>query len=223
MIHFIKKIFENKVDEAVHSQFTRFGKGSFENKTVFGVRRNGKIKLNSTFELANELVLFAAQSAKKLKVNGIIFSKEPLRFEGKKKGGLFVYNVEKEFDAEEVKEILKKAYYLLLDCSGEGVLLKMKKKLPRPKPSGEAKVNDRFCILELDKRFWTDLKEEFLFGLPDAKKYSIKHSFFISEIILPSGQNSPEELRIKAKRKGKVIRIATIDGKEERKEKEFVA
>jgi len=36
-MNFIKKIFENQMDEKVHAQFTRFGKGTLEDKALLDI------------------------------------------------------------------------------------------------------------------------------------------------------------------------------------------
>ena len=41
-MNFIKKIFENQVDEKVHSQFTRYGKGIFEYKALLDINVQAK-------------------------------------------------------------------------------------------------------------------------------------------------------------------------------------
>lgn len=223
---FIKKLFENKVDESVHRQFVRFGKGTYGARAVISVtKQSDKIKIGTTFELANDLVKFITSLATKFSVNGIILSKEALSgFDFRKKDGILACAVEKELSAAELKELAGKSYAALLDCSAPGVSLKMKKTLPKPGKGGEAKVNDKFCVLELDKRFWLQFHDEFLFDLPaEFKKARVEHTYNITDIILPKGEKDFEKIRIMAKRKGMIARKITVDGKESVKEKEFVA
>ncbi len=224
---FIKKIFDNQADESVHKQFVRFGKGIFENRAVVNARKNSIIKIGTSFEYTNDLVLFCSSLAKELSVSGIIFSREDISSiideEGRKKAGLFSYEIAKKLDNEKIKEIAAKAYAMLLDCEAEGISLKIKKKLPKPGKGGKAKQDEKFCILQLDKKFWASIKEEFFFDIENFKKANIKHGFLIEEIIMPEGEKDFEKIRLMAKRKGKIIRHILVDGKSLEKEKSFEA
>lgn len=235
-MNFIRKIFQEKIDEAVHAQFVRFGKGTFESKAVINVSRNDKIKVNTTFELANDLVLFAAELVGRLKVSGIILSRQTdaelkeLLGKGEKKKNIISFSIARELSLEELEKIAKTAYYMLLDCDAQGMSLRVKKKLPRPKAQRGAKppkIDNKFCVLELDKKFQQQLHNEFLFDLPsEFKKIRVSHCYIITDIIMPKilkGERDFALLRVLAKRKGKVIRNAIIDGKEVRSEKSFTA
>ena len=147
---FIKKIFQDKIDEQVHNQFVRFGRGRYGGRAILVLKKGKKIKLSGSFEYSNDFVLFASDF--NVRFSGIILSKEKLDFPNeKKKSNLFVYEV-KDLEGKEIKDIAKKAYYMLLDAEGE-VDLKIKKRLPKPGKSGEMKIDDKFCVLEaeLDK------------------------------------------------------------------------
>lgn len=217
---FIKKIFEDKLDDSVHEQFVRFSKGTFEKRAVINVKKGkDSIKVTTSFELANDLVAFICRLAKFFRVQGIILNKEQIEgLEAKKKAGLYSYNIAKELSSEELNEFASTAYTTLLDCSSpEGKIdLKIKKKLPKP-GKNKAKVNDKFCQLTLDLSYWADVKSEFLWDMPDEiKKAHIEHSYIIEDIVIPAETESKdfEQIRKEAKRKGKLIRKAEIDGKE---------
>lgn len=224
---FIKKLFEGEIDESVHKQFVRFGKGSYSLRAIINVRKNDKIKVTTSFELANDLVGFVSNLAEKFSINGIILSKEPIQGLEFKKKNILSCEINKEIKAKDLKELSAKAYATLLDCSAQGISLKMKKKLPRPKKSAELKVDDKFCMLELDKKFWEKFHEDFLFDLPhEFKKARIEHTYIIEEIIIPKeiqNEKDFEKIRLMAKRKGKIIRKIVVDGKEIIKEKHFEA
>ena len=235
MESFLRKIWEGKYDDSVHSQFIRFSKGVFENRAVFKARKSEKIKFNSTFEMANDIVEFVSEIGGG-KVSGVVLSKQDISglmskngINGNsetKKGGLFYENNidEQEMSQNALKELIRSCYVCLLDIEGNDFNLKMKKKLPKPNPKGaDAKVNDKFCVLELDGKYWPKIKEEFLFSLPEGKKYEISHSYNITDIILPAGEKDPGQMRLKAKRKGKIKRKAIVDGKEMILEKDFAA
>jgi len=110
---------------------------------------------------------------------------------------------------------------MMLDAEGQGISLKMKKKLPKPGKSGEAKIDDKFCILEADLKYWLKIKDFFM--LPDCKKAKISHTYIIEEIVMPKGEKDFAKIREMAKRKGKLIRKEEVDGREDKKELEFEA
>ena len=223
---FIKKMFNGQTDDTVHSQFVRFGKGIFENKAVYSVTKGGQIKINGTFDLANDFIRFAAANSKKMKINGIIMARENLGLgECKEKKGLFHFEVDKEIGSDELLKIGEKAYTMLLDCEGDGISIKTKKKLPRPKGntgSKPPKVDDKFCVMLLPESLWGKVKDEFLFELPEGKKFKLSHSYAINDILPPKGEKDFEKMRLFAKKKGRIKRTALVDGKEIAQEKEFL-
>ena len=223
---FIKKLFEGKEDESVHRQFVRFGKGTYGSRTILNVtKQTDKIKISSTFELANDFVEFISSLAPRFSVSGIVLSKEKIgSFEFRKKAGVLACDIEKEMTSAELKELASKSYASLLDCNAPGISLKMKKTLPKPGKSGEGKTNDKFCVMELDKRFWLQFHKEFLFDAPqEFKKARVEHTYIIKDIIMPQGEKDFEKIRVLAKRKGTLVRKVIMDGKESVKEKGFVA
>ncbi|MBI5148527.1 hypothetical protein HZA33_02505 [Candidatus Pacearchaeota archaeon] len=224
-MNFIKKLWQGQIDEAIHSQFVRFGKGVFGNRAVINFKTNGNVKLTTTFELANDLVELAASLSSKIKVSGILMTRDDpkaLGFTGKKKTGIYEVEIEKEMSSEEIKKLEQVAYFMLFDCSAPGLELKIKKKLPKP-GKGDAKVNDKFCVLEADKKFEKQIRDDFLFDIPEGKKIKIAHEYEINDIIMPAGEKDFEEIRKKAKRKGMLKRKIEIDGKTKLVEKAFAA
>jgi len=225
-MNFIKKIFENKVDESAHNQFIRFSKGVFDKRAAINFKTNGKVRLSTSFELANDMVELFANLAPKFKVSGILLTREDPKIfglNGKKKAGIFQADIDKEMHADEIKKIAEKAYFMLLDCNAPGLELKIKKKLPKPGKSETAKINDTFCILDADKKFENQIMQDFLFDVNSCKKAKIVHKYEITDVIIPAGEKDFEEIRRKAKKKGKITRIINADGKEQKKEKDFTA
>lgn len=215
---FIKEIF-NGNSEQTHNQFVRFGKGKFSNRAVLNLQKTSKIKLRGSFEWVNDFVEITSE-LKNIKFSGIILSKEKLDLGNEKnKSGIYSYEVS-DIDSDKIKEIRNKAYTILLEGSGEGVVLKIKKKLPKPGKS-EGKIDDKFCQLEADLIYWDKIKEAFM--LPECKKCRISHTFEITDIILPKDEKDFEKIRVLAKRKGRIIRNLEVDKKEEKEEKEFSA
>lgn len=216
MESFIKRIWQGNGEEA-HYQFVRFSKGRFEGRAVLNLHKTSKIKLKGSFEWANDFVNLANE-LEDMKFSGVVLSREELELENeKKKKAIFQYDVF-DIDSEKINEIKNKAYALLLSGEGEGIILKIKKKLPKPGKS-EKKIDDKFCQLELDLKYWDKVREAFMF--PEGKKFKVSHIFEINEIILPEGEKDFEKIRLLAKRKGKIIRKLEIDKKESEEEKEF--
>lgn len=214
---FIKKIFTGKVDSSAHNQFVRFGKGVYSGRAAISLWKTGKIKLSGSYEYANDFVLLASEF--QVKFSGSILSREPLDLDNeKKKAGLFSYEVS-NLAREKIKEIADKVYYMLLDCEGE-VSLKIKKKLPKPGKSEEKKIDDKFCVLEASIDKWPRIKEAFCWDV-DGKKIKISHTYNIGEIIIPRDEKNPEEMRLKAKRKGTLLRKIEVDGRLEEKKINF--
>ncbi len=221
-MNFIKEIFHGKTSEAGHRQFIRFGKGEYGGRALFSLWKAKNIKIKGSFEFANDFVLFAANLGD-VNFNGDIWSREEISgLSGQKKAGKWIYKV-KDFTSSQVKSLDGKAYYFLLNSDKEGIKLKIKSKLPKP-GKGEDKVDDKFCQMELDEKYYKAAKEDFLWDLPDGRKTSVQHRFIIKDIIFPNtNEKDFAKIREMAKRKGKIIRIANVDGKELKKEIDFEA
>jgi len=219
MESFIKKIWQKNWDNA-HYQFIRFSKGRFEGRAVLNLQKTSGIKLKGSFEWANDFVYFVSELGD-VKFSGIILSREQLDLENeKKKSGIFSYEI-KDISSEKIKSMKNKVYAMLLDGQGEGIVLKIKKKLPKPGKSGESKIDDKFCQLELGLIYWNQVKEAFM--LPECKKCKISHIFEIDQIIAPEGETDFEKIRLLAKRKGKIIRKIEADKQNFEEEREFEA
>lgn len=220
---FMSRIFAQRSDEQIHRQFVRFGKGIFENRALISLTKGKEIKINSSFEYVHDFLNFVSELVQKINVSGIVLSKEPLNLGASvKKSGLYNYEIEREILSEDLKNILAKSYSALFDAKAEGIELKCKKKLPKPGKSGEGKIDDKFCVLILDERYAEQARQYFFHYAPvNAKKVKTKYSVRIDDIIPPVGENDFEKIRLLAKRKGTITRIAEIDKQEQRKEIDF--
>lgn len=220
-MNFIKKIFSEKADESVHKQFVRFGKGEYGRRAFLSIWRTKNIKVRSSFEFANDLVLFVAGLGDAV-FNGNLWSKEQISgLRGIKKEGKIVYNVS-NLTGRQVKEIAPMVYCFLLNADGNGIKLRIKGKLPKP-GKGEDRADKKFCQLELDGKYYNAVKEDFFWDLPECKKANVEHIFTIKDIIMPKGETDYAKIRETSKRKGRIVRIANVDGREIRKEAEFEA
>jgi len=233
-MNFIKKIVDKKIDELVHAQFQKFSRGIFKDRAVLKVKKSkGKYTINSSSEFANELVFIMAQKLgnKKTLVSGAVVStsnlKEKIDFkEIKQFQGVKRYLIEKEMSGDElVKLILEfpKTFFGLSFQIDEENSLKVKPKAPKSgKPGkGDEEPKADFCKLITND---SELGKSFVFEKNDFKTAEIKHEFVIEEIILPQTEEKDfAKIREMAKRKGKIIRYANIDGLKSIKEYEFTA
>jgi len=214
---FLKKIVEGRADEDVHSYFVRYGKGSYNRRFLIRLTKGKKIKVRASFEFADDFVKFVREN-KDVKFSGTVLSKDKVsELDGKKKAGYFVYEV-----SESSLEEFENPYHFLVNVDDEEIVLKIKKKLPKPGKS-ENKIDDKFCSLDVDVKYWDALKDVFFWDVPECKKVEIEHKLDIREIIMPPGEEDPIKIRELAKRKGVIVRKINCDGKESEKEFEFEA
>lgn len=233
MRFFIRKIFEEKIDESVHLQFQKFSKGNFKNRAVVKVKNSkGKYNLGTTPEYANELVRAVAEilGTGKTKVTGVVIStsdlSEKFDFKDKKQfQGVKKYIIDKEMSGTEIIALCDgfPESFISLSFKVKETELKIKAKAPKSgKPSSKNEDSPKadFCKLKSEKK---EIIEALVFEKLDFKEATIIHEFVIEDIEIPQGVSNPSELRKLAKRKGKIIRKAVIDGKEMISEKNFVA
>jgi hypothetical protein len=234
-MNFIKKIFDNKIDGEIHLQFQKFGKGEFKDRAVIEAKNSkGNYTIKTSAEYSNELVhvVAARLKEKKTKVTGCIISTSDmtgqLDFQGKKQfQGVKKYIINKEMSGTEIINLLEKfpkSFFALSFDAGE-TKLKIKPKAPKsgkPGSKNEEKAKPDFCVLKTNDK---NLAQDFVFENPDFKNAGISHDFIIEKIEIPEElKNSTDfaKVREESKRAGKIIRKTVIDGKEIKKEKEFV-
>jgi hypothetical protein len=233
---FIKKIFENKIDDSVHKQFVRFGKGVYPGRAVIKITKQPeKIKIGTSFELVNDLVEFISSLGQNAKISGTVLSKNDIsglmrqnnikgNSETKSSGLYYENNIdEQDISPGALKELALNSYACLIDIESQGITFKCKQKLPKPGKAGDLKIDDKFCQSEFSIMFWPKIKSEFAFDLPEFKKALAVHTYTISDIIMPKGEKDFEKIRLMAKRKGKITRKITLDKQEILKEKDFEA
>lgn len=236
-MNFIKKVFEEKIDNSVHLQFQKFGKGEFKDRALIKVKKSKeKYTISTSAEFANEFVKSIAEKLNndkaRTQVKGIIVSTNDLQgldYQNKKQFmGIKQYVIDKEMSGEEILNLLdkfQKAFFALSFNAGES-LLKIKAKAPKsskPSNKGGEKPKIDFCKLSTNDE---KIAKDFVFEKPDFKSAEITHKFLINEIIVPDELKNEKDfskVREMAKKKGKIIRKAVIDGKEIMSEREFVA
>ncbi len=234
-MNFIKKVFDEKVDEEVHLQFQKFSKGEFRDRALIDAKNSkGKYTIKTSAEFANELVRAVAElvGKEKVKVTGAIVStndltgeidfKEKKQFQGVKR-----YIIDKEMTGDKIIDLLDrfpKTFFALSFEVGD-TKLKIKPKAPKsgkPGKGGEKPKID-FCNLKTTNK---ELAESFIFENTDFKKAEVNHTFFIEDIVIPDELKNEKDfaiLREKALRKGRIVRKTIIDEKEMKSEKNFEA
>lgn len=234
-MNFIKKIFNNQIDDKVHNQFTKFGPGTFENKALIDINITTKaIKIKTSPEFTNELVELLANTIKdKVHVKGIIFASKNLTEESsiefkeiKNAMGVKKHIVDSELTKDQILDLCEKFPFnpISLSFETEYGKLKIKEKAPKsgkPGKGGEKPKADYCSLTTKDK----SIIQDYAFDIEESfKKAFIQHTIEIKEIIVPEEyKNDFAKARIHAKRKGKITRFLTIDGKESQKEINFEA
>ena len=234
-MNFIKKIFDNQIDNSVHLQFQKFSRGEFRNRALIEAKKSKSgYKIKTSAEFTNEFVKEMAKKLgeKKTNVAGAIISTSDLKNEIKFKEikqfqGVKRYLIDNEMSGKEILELLEKfpkTFFALSFSVGEDVL-KIKPKSPKSVKSGkeveEIKVD--FCSLKTSD---SEIRKSFVFEKSDFNNALIKHTFLIEKIEIPEELKNSKDfamVREKSKRIGKIIRIAEIDGKEVKSEKVFEA
>ncbi|MBI4154690.1 hypothetical protein HY498_01225 [Candidatus Woesearchaeota archaeon] len=204
-MEFIKKIIENKIDEEVHRMFIRFSKGTFENRALLSIKMGkDKINVRSSYDIWPELFSILLKEVNEVEVTGRLFK-------SRKKE-----DYSEKISSNDLMTKIKYYDFALLDVNAGGYVLKCKKALPKPGKSLDVK----FCAAILPLKALDILAFDFD---KNFKKAEVSHTFIITEIILPEGEEDSAILRIKSKRKGKIIRKINLDGVESVKEIEFIA
>ncbi len=234
-MNFIKKVFDEKtgdLDNSVHLQFQKFSKGEFRDRAMIKAKKaKDKYSISTGNEFANDFVRILAEKLgnSRTSVKGVVVSTldlQGLDYKNKKQFmGIKQYVIDKELSGKEMLELLDKfpkAFFALSFEVGENSL-KIKPKAPKsakPSTKGEEKIKPDFCKLVTTD---SSIGKSFVFEKPDFKNAEIRHTFFINELILPKGETDFARIREMAKRKGKIVRKALIDGQEVVSEKGFEA
>jgi len=232
-MNFIKNIFDGAVDESVHLQFQKFSKGEFRNRALIEVKKTGKgYSIKTSAEFANGLVRTVAEKLgeESVKVTGAIISTQDLtgelEFKGKKQfQGVKRYLIDKEMSGAEIVGLLEKfpKNFFALTFEVDDMKLKIKPKAPKSGKPGKEKDGGPkadFCSLKTSDK---NIASSFVFERGDFKEAKINHTFFIEDIIMPENEEDFAKIREMAKRKGRIVRKAMIDGVEMKREIEFMA
>ncbi|NCO11546.1 hypothetical protein CO038_04090 [Candidatus Pacearchaeota archaeon CG_4_9_14_0_2_um_filter_39_13] len=233
MESFVKKIFDDKIDEFVHLQFEKYGRGEYRDKAmILAKKTKGIYTISTSPEFASELVRMVAEKlgGQKTEVTGIVVSTRDLtgelKFKDKKQFmGVKKYIINDEMSGPEIIGLCDKfpRAFLGLSFKSGNNDLKIKAKMPKsgkPSTKSDEKPKVDFCKLKTDD---SDLVRKILFDVKEFKAVQVKHTFIINEIIVPKGEPDPRKMREMAQRKGKIVRETNVDGLAVKEEKEFSA
>lgn len=231
----MKKIWEDKTDELVHLQFSKFSKGEFKEKAMIRAKHSsGNYSISTTPEYANELVKIVAEKlTQPAHVSGVVISTRDLtadlEYQDKKQFmGVKKYIIDKEMTKEEIINLCDKfpKSFIGLSFKTGDTELKIKPKAPKTGKAGsKAKEEPKIDFCKLKTRD-QNLVNNLIFDSLNFQEIEIKHTFIIQEIIIPEELKKQEDysqIREMSKRKGTIIREIKVDGKTIKKEKEFTA
>jgi len=233
-MNFIKKLFNNEVDESVHRQFSRFSKGTYNDRALIEINNSKKVKIKTSFEFANDFVSFmAGKTNEKVKVKGAIICTRDISSDlgvevknVKQFMGIRTIEIDNDLEGNKILEMINKypdALFLISFDNNYGSL-KIKPKSPKsakPGKGGEEAKAD-FCSLTTEDK---KIIKEFAFDVDkDFKKLKINHTFVIESLEVPEEyKNDFSKARYCARRKGKIIRVLNIDGEKKVREINFEA
>lgn len=219
MEFFIKELCTTGQSEEAHKYLTRFGKGNYKRRFLFKLANGKKIKVKSSFEIANEFVEFVREKKPEALFSGKVMTKTAMPGkDGRKKGSSYVYDTV-DSNLNDFSDI----YFALVNTKTDDIVLKIKKAIPKPGKNAE-KIDDGFCGLDCDSKYTEELWDKLFWDVPkSAKKVVIEHELVITDIVPPEGEDDPVKIRALAKRKGKIIRTIDIDGEKKTSEFDFEA
>lgn len=228
-MNFIRKIVEGKTDDWVQKQFTRYGKGVYEQKAVLKISKGkSQLSISGSFEFAQELAYHLAESIQeKTHVTGGIITTQKLSeseagvpFAGMKQfAGVKTFQIDAELSKKQIQDLLVKFPSALVFLSFKTNLGELKTKVKNPK---SAKPSSKDESEELPKADFfsfktTDIKiiEDYAFDVPkDFTKVFITHTFAITNLEIPKEYEKDfAAARLHALRKGKLIREIHLDEK----------
>jgi hypothetical protein len=232
----IKKIFKSDLDEEVHSDLLKFGRGEFKDKYLIEAKKQKNLwAIKTSSEFANFLVKNCLKDAEEeILIKGIIistFNLDEPGFEIKKTSnfmGIKKMEINTMIKPEKILNLIEKfpRIFFALSFKTNKNELKIKPKAPKsakPSTKGEKKLKADFCSLKTSD---LNIIRKLFFDIEDfenAKEIKIKHLIKISEIEYPKEEKDPKIIREKSKRRGILIREIDNDRKRETRKAEFYA
>lgn len=124
------------------------------------------------------------------------------------------YTLKETMTPQRFSEFLKlfSGYHMLFSAKSGKNSITVKKSLPQ-----KGSLVEKFISAKFDKKFYRDIKEDFLFDWGgDFKQAEIHHAYLIEELSVAPEllKRDAARARLEAKRKGKIIRKKIVDGHE---------
>lgn len=246
--HFITRIIQGDVDEFVHLKFSRYGRGTFPGPAIQLDIRKNKLVMSASFlyeDFAGAFLAHFLPSGKHFKVGGNIFAYQDLSPElsnivpsisMKKDKNFYKATLQTELSSEKIKELYsllgERCYILISIKPHQGMFPKLQIKKSIPKLTDQIiELKTDFCkvTLQSDEEVLKVFIEEALPDFQEKTKFpfkslSLKNQIVITDIILPEDWRSmsSREVRLKSKRKGKIVRVLTINGETLKSEHNFL-
>jgi len=220
-MNFIKQIAQGKPDDTVHKKLARYGKGEYDRGLLLITKGKKDLKIKASWDWANDLFGIIADHIKKTaEIKGKIIAprdfKSELNMESSfsKWGKMYTAEIEATLNAEQIKSIYEKFKndFLLLNVKSDDFKLNVKNSIPKP----GGKVKENFCSATLPLEDLDEFAFDFDTNFSQAK---ITNKFVITDLVVPKQYEKDFAMaRAMAKRKGKLVRVITVDGKELKKE-----
>lgn len=223
---FLQLATEKSTDPLVHARFTRFSVGEFQREAILIAQSKKNLKLQTGYEYANDLATIATNLlGDKEKISGeavLVAAKsdpnkdiEEAGFGIKDKRGK-KYTLTFDLSAKELRFAIQKlgTYAFIFSKFNCDPSVKLKMKSTPPKPGS---VTEKFCTMQVEPKLASPLLDAFLFDVKERefKKAEINHVFIIKDVVIPKEyENDFAKARLHAKKKGKIQRKVTIDGKD---------
>ncbi len=238
----INKIFLNKIDEEVHSDFVKFGKGVFNDKYLVDAKKQkgGVFSFKTSYEFANFLVkacaneVLSAKNDEPMDVSGVVVSTRNLKVELtfpieriKQFAGVKQAIIKAKIKPSEILaaiDKLPKAFFALTFSTIHSQL-KIKAKAPKsakPSTKGEVKPSPDFCSIKTSNHL---IIHDLLFDIKDKEftATNISHNLEIKKIAIPKGISDPVMIREKSTREGTMKRRVVLGEEVFEETKEFIA
>ena len=228
MDFFIHKLSSGAGDSLSHLHFEKYSCGTFKDKAIVQCKfAKGIYSISTTSEYANEIVRFLGEElgSGSAAAEGVIISTKPLPPDIKYEGisqfmGVKKYAIRGTFTGNQIISVCDSVprAFIALSFKTPSTELKIKPKAPKSaKPGSDSKNAPKvdFCKLKTTN---AALVKSLFFDVGDFKQAEAKHNFEIISIDVPADEKDPVKMRERAIRKGKLIRILTVDGTQHRKE-----
>ncbi len=241
-MHFITKILNSTVDDIVHRNFLRYGRGEYPGPAIeITVTKAGKVKVRSTYMYQDlpAAVMVSMVPVETVSLSGLILGYEPLdeiltelgfkADPSKKKPRTLLYQSKIAGDyltnqvANLYGDIQEIAFVFCSLNTKIGWAHKPKTKIPSAQKEPLLSKRLKFCTTtvpdgnEFLNEVLNQLVPDFLGDVPSGfSTLQIKNSYDIQDLIFPPEmkQLSSKEVRLKTKRSGFLHRTLLVDAEE---------